>query len=124
MRDLAWATVKTEQPLLLIRSPMCIAFSAWQHMNNSNLDPAVTSNEHARGLSHFRFCCEVYAYQAAQGHYFLHKHPAQVTSWDAAEVKRILDLEGVGRAFGHQCQYGTQREGQPIKKPTGFMSNS
>ena len=103
---------------------MCTAFSAWQHINNSKRDPAVASKEYARGLSRLRFCCELYIYQVAQGRYFLHEYPAQATSWGTAEVKRILDLEDVDRAVGHQCQYGAQHEGQPIKKPTGFMSNS
>ena len=29
MRDRAWAQVCSEQPLLLIRTPVCTAFSAW-----------------------------------------------------------------------------------------------
>ena len=41
-----------------------------------------------------------------------------------SEVKRILDLEGVARTVGHQCQYSAVYHGNPIKKPTGFMSNS
>ena len=45
MRDRAWAKVKSEQPLLLIGSPMCTAFSAWQHINNSKRDLATTSKE-------------------------------------------------------------------------------
>ena len=34
-----------------------------------------------------------------------------------------MNLEGVGRVVGHQCQYGAESGGQPIKKPTGFMTN-
>ena len=124
MHTRAWAKIRSEQPLLLKGSPMCTAFSAWQHINNSKRDPAVTSKEYARGRSHLRFCCEPYDYQVAQGRYFLHEHPAQATSWGTAEVRRILDLEDVGRAVGHQCQHGAHHEGQPIKKPTGFMPNS
>ena len=124
MRDRAWAKIRSEQPLLLKGSPMCTTFSAWQYINNSKRDPAVTSKEYARGLSHLRFCCEFYDYQVVQGRYFLNEHPAQATSWGTAEVKRILDLEDVNRAVGHQCQYGAQHEGQPIKKPTGVMSSS
>jgi hypothetical protein len=54
-RDRTWDKI-TEQPLLLIGSPMCTAFSAWQHINNSKRDPAITSKEYERGLSHLRFC--------------------------------------------------------------------
>ena len=41
-----------------------------------------------------------------------------------AEVNRIMNLDNVDRAVGHKCQYGAEHDGQPIKKPTGFMSNS
>ena len=37
----AWAKVKSEEPLLLIGSPMCTAFSAWQYINNVKRDPEV-----------------------------------------------------------------------------------
>jgi hypothetical protein len=43
MRKRAWAKIEEEQPMLLIGSPMCTAFSAWQHINNSKRDPKVTS---------------------------------------------------------------------------------
>ena len=33
LRNRAWAKVKSEQPLILIGTPMCTAFSAWQHIN-------------------------------------------------------------------------------------------
>ena len=65
----------------------------------------------------------MYAYQVAHGRYFLHEHPAQATSWQTDIVKKIMNLEGVGRVVGHQCQYGAESGGQPIKKPTGFMTN-
>ena len=123
MRARAWAKVKSEEPLLLIGSPMCTAFSAWQHINNAKRDPAVVAKEYERGLRHLSFCCELYEYQARHGRYFLHEHPAQAMSWCTDVVKKIMNLEGVERTVGHQCQYGAQSDGQPIKKPTGFMSN-
>ena len=39
MRDRAWAKVKSEEPMLLIGSPMCMALSAWQYMNNQKRYP-------------------------------------------------------------------------------------
>ena len=72
MRSRAWARIKKEPLLLLIGSPMCTAFSAWQHINNmpGKRDPAIVAKEYARGLSHLRFCCELYAYQVRHGRYF------------------------------------------------------
>ena len=59
MRERAWAKIKKEQPTLLIGSPMCTAFSAWQYINNTERDPKAAADEKARGLRHLRFCCEL-----------------------------------------------------------------
>ena len=107
-----------------IGTPMCAAFSAWQFINNKKRDADIVEKEYAKGLRHLSFCCELYEYQVSQGRYFLHEHPAQATSWQTPLVKRILNLEDVHRTVGHQCQYGAEAKGCPIKKPTGFMSNS
>ena len=77
MRSRASFKIREEQPMLLIGSPMCTAFSAWQHINNSKRDHKVTSKEYARGLSHLKFCCELYEYQVAHGRYIIYEHPAQ-----------------------------------------------
>ena len=124
MRNRALAKIREEQPLLLIGSPMCTALSAWHHINSVKRDPAIVAKEYERGMRHLSFCCELYAYQVAHGHYFLHEHPAQAMSWGTDVVKKIMDLEGVDRAVGHQCQYCDESGGRPIEKPTGFMSNS
>ena len=87
---------------------MCTAFSAWQHINNSKRDPELTSEEYARGLSHFNFCCELYECRVAHGRSFLHEHPAQAMSWCTDEAKIIMNLEDVDRPVAHQCQYGAQ----------------
>ena len=77
MRQRAWAKVKSEEPLLLIGSPMCTAFSAWQYINNVKRDPEVVVKEQARGMRHLSICCELYEYQAAHGRYVLHEHPGR-----------------------------------------------
>ena len=123
MREQAWAKIKKEQPTLLIGSPMRTAFSAWHYINNTKRDPKVVAEEEARGLRHLSFCCELYEYQVSRGKCFLHEHPAHATSWYTEVVKRIMNLEGVERTLGHQCQYGAEYDGEPIKKPIGFMSN-
>ena len=63
MRSRVWSKIEEEQPMLLIGTPMCMAFSAGQHINNSKRDHKVTSKEYARGLSHLKVCCEFYEYQ-------------------------------------------------------------
>ena len=64
--------------------------------------------------------------QAGQARaYFLHEHPGFATSWFDLCVIRTLGLSGVSRIRADQCQLGLQSvEGDPIKKPTGSMSNA
>ena len=72
-----------------------------------------------------RFCCELYKLQAGAGRYFLQEHPANATSWQLAEVQKMLETNGVQRVVGDQCQYGQETgEGNPVKKPIGWLSNS
>ena len=111
--------------MLLIGSPMCTAFSAWQYINNKKRDPTIVSREYIRAMVHIRFSMELYEMQRAAGRYFLHEHPASAMSWAEEEVRRIAQMPGVEIAVGDQCQYNAQDTlGNPIRKPTKFMTNS
>ena len=67
----------------------------------------------------------MYAKQLDRGAYFLHEHPAGATSWKQACIQRLLARDGVDRVVADQCQHGQEIEdGDPLKKPTGFLSNS
>ena len=71
----------------------------------------------------------LYAEQAAAGRYFLHEHPSGALSWNLTAIKDLRELPGVVRVNADQCQYGATavsgtRRGVPIKKPTGFLTNS
>ena len=62
--------------------------------------------------------------QLKEGRLFLHEHPANATSWDEPCVLEVLQHVGVRRITADQCQLGQQASnGEPIRKPTGFMSN-
>jgi hypothetical protein len=67
MRERAWARIESEKPLLIIGTPMCTAFSAWQHINKLKRDPDIVSAEYKRGLSHLEFCCNIYEHQVRNG---------------------------------------------------------
>ena len=68
---------------------------------------------------------KLYARQMELGGYFLHEHPDTATSWQLPSVRALLARKGVGRVTGDQCQFGQEIDDrEPIKKPTGFMSNS
>ena len=78
-----------------------------------------------RARVHLEFCCKLYRKQLNRGCYFLHEHPRLATSWHEPAVQALLQTTGVGKVIADQCQLGQQTEqGDPLKKPTGFMSNA
>ena len=116
--------IELEKPMLLIGSPMCTAFSAWQRINNKKRNPDIVSREYVRAMIHIRFTMELYQLQHAAGRYFLHEHPAQASSWAEEIVRRTAAMEGVRIVVGDQCQFGAvDKVGGPIKKPTKIMLN-
>ena len=57
--------------------------------------------------------------------YLLHGHPAGATSWQLVCVKELLSHDQVERVNGDQCRYDQAgASGAPIRKATGWMSNS
>ena len=124
-RQKALAMVEEQEPMLLVGSPMCTAFSAWQKLNAHRRDPELVRKEFARAMVRLKFVCKLYAIQVAAGRYFLHDHPVAASSWKEQCVQEILRLPGVQRVNGDQCQFGQQTAaGSPVKKPTGWMSNA
>ena len=104
---------------------MCTAFSSWQHVNNKVRDPSVVKRERLAAIVHMDFSCRLYAQQIERGCYFLHEHPDGATSWDLPCLRKLVAMQGVKRITGDQCQMGRETEaGEPIRKRTGFVSNS
>ena len=127
MRAKARALVLSTRPLFVVGSPPCTPFSSWQHLNAARHGWSEQDIRRRRveGELHMRFCCEIYAMQLSAGRYFLHEQPASAASWTVPEILELLKDPRVQMTVGHQCQYGQQTSsGQPIKKPTGWMSNS
>ena len=114
-----------QHPRLLIGSPMRTAFSNIHNLNKAKRDPTIVEAEIEKARVHLRWCCRLYQKQIDRGGYFLHEHPRLATSWHEPEIKKILEQGGVSRVFADQCQLGQQTdEGDPLKKPTVFMSNA
>ena len=125
MRAKAETLLDAQKPAILIGSPMCTPFSNLQNLNNPKRDPNIVAAEKAAGRRHLEWCCHLYRKQVERGAYFLHEHPAFATSWSEPCVIRTLQMKGVSRVRADQCQLGQQTlDGDPVKKPTGFMSNS
>ena len=122
--------LRQAKPILLIGSPMCTAFSAWQQLNYAkSQDQEKMRRVHLQACVHLEFVAELYRDQLADGRYFLHEHPRSASSWDLDCMQRLQSTAGVDTVCGDQCQYGAEaphgpRKGDPVKKPTGFMSNS
>ena len=126
----ARAKFKEQKPYMLIGSPACTAFSTWMALNEAkSKDAAAVRRAKIRAIVHMDFVIELYYDQLADGRYFLHEHPQNATSWQLTQMKSLGEAQGVVRVNGDQCQYGAQiqrgsRKGDPIKKPTGFLTNS
>ena len=69
-----------EKPMLLIGSPMCTAFSAWQELNKHKRNPELIQKEWNKAMVHLNFVCELYKLQDEHGRYFLHEHPVGASS--------------------------------------------
>ena len=75
-------------------------------------------------VRHLEFVCHLYKFQLEAGRFFLHEHPHQADSWDELCVRKLLSSFGVEKIEMDQCQMGQKdKEGNPIRKPTRWMSN-
>ena len=117
--------VTEQEPMLIVGSPMCTAFSTWQYLNEHKGDPEKIKRAWNQAMIHMRFACEIYQMQVDAGRYFLHEHPAHATSWQQECVQKIMRQHGVQTVTSDQCQYGQKdMNGHPIRKPTRWMSNA
>ena len=113
--------LRRQKPELFIGTLMCTAFCTWQALNYANnSDKAALDRAYARATVHMEFVASLYAEQAASG---------RDSSWGLTAVKALQELPGVTRGNDDQCQFGATavsgaRRGGPVKKPTGFFTNS
>ena len=129
-REKAMKMVRDQRPYMLIGSPMCTAFCAWQALNAArSTDRSRMKLAYDRAVRHIEFTVELYREQHQGGRLFLHEQPQSATSWNLRCLKSLAEIPGVGRVVGDQCQFGAEVKngklrGSPVKKPTGFLSNS
>ncbi len=109
---------------------MCTHFCTWQHLNAAkSKDVVAMQRARTAAIVHMNFVAELYQEQMQDGRYFLHEHPLSATSWVLASIDRLGRHPDVTRVHGDRCQFGAEivsgpQRGQPIKKPTGFMTNA
>ena len=129
-RRRARAMIREQRPYVLIGSPMCTQFCTWQKLNEAkSSDKAAVRRAREAAIVHMNFVAELYEEQVQGGRYFVHEHPLWATSWELACISKIMEHPNVTRVRGDQCQFGAEiqsgpHKGQPIKKPSGFMTNA
>jgi hypothetical protein len=130
-RQKARRLIREQKPYMLIGSPECRQFSTWQALNSARCGGSGAAIRKAKeeATLHLNFVAELYNEQMDGDRYFLHEHPMWATSWSVPSIENVLRRQSVQRVQGDQCQYGAEiqrgkHKGQPILKPTGFMTNS
>jgi len=124
MRANARRRFDEQEPELLVGSPMCTAYSAWQRISRVR-SPIEYKKKLKEARVHLKFVRELYELQMGRGKLFLHEHPEQAGSWEEACIQKMLGMLGVSTTVLDQCQLGQRSsDGQPLKKPTHWMSNS
>ncbi len=129
-REKARQLLRQQKPYLLIGSPECKHFCTWFALNEArSTDAQAMRHARTRAVAHLEFVVSLYVEQLQGGRYFLHEHPQYATSWTERVMKELAEIKGVIRTNGDQCQFGAEvkhgpKTGQPVKKPTGFLTNS
>ena len=122
--------VREQEPYMLIGSPACKEFSTWQALNMAkSKDKEAMRRAKIAAIVHLDFVASLHEDQAEGGRYLLHEHPLGASSWEVPSIDRVLKRGDVERVHGDQCQYGAEvrhgpLKGDPIKTPTGFISNA
>ena len=121
--------LERDQPLLLLASPMCGAFSAMNNINYSKMKPKDIHTKLRAAMQHVRFALELCVRQYDAGRLFIFEHPATATSWSTEMMQQVLSMQGVLTAKFDFCTLGmktTDRRGEPVaaKKRTTVMTNS
>lgn len=125
----ALGKIRRDKPLFVIGSPPCARWCTWQRVNNVRKDPDEIRREPACARVHLEFAAQIHREQIEGRRFFLHEHPCSASSWSEPCISDIMDLTDVDRINADQCQYGQflqhgALKGQPVMKPTGFMSNA
>ena len=129
-REKARQLIRTSHAILLIGSPMCTAFSTWQRLNDArSTNMEARQQAYSEACQHIKFVASLYREQLDGGRYFLHEHTQFASSWQLPCMKELEKRTGVATVPADQCQFGATvpkgpDAGRPVKKPTGFMSNS
>ena len=102
-REEALQLVLKEQPMLLVLSPMCTAFSRWQSFNAHKRSKELVEQEWKKAMVHLNFACELMKVQLRAGRCFLYEHPLAASSWSQLCVQEVMRHPDVTWVHGDQC---------------------
>ena len=109
-----WRKLEEEDPIIVILSPPCTAFSQLQEWNfrKMSLEKAVAVVK--IGVYHLNLAAKIYV---------VFEQPKTARSWLEPPMQRLLQL-GFIRENCDMCEYGLKVDGNGLnKKPTGIMTN-
>lgn len=120
------ARCRDQATYLLTGSPGCKAFSTWQALSKrKSLTPDAYDRPKIAATLHMDFVSSLYLEQLESGRYFLNVHPLGTSSWSLISIQILMDMPGVQRVHGDQCQYGAEANNQrPVMEPKGSITNS
>ena len=101
--------IDREQPLVLIGSPPCVAFSQLQSLIP---DSDRKAKQLADGIKHMQFVARLYEKQIQAGRLFIHENPAHAKSWALPCIQKMLRKNGVEVVEADQCMFGLRTWGK------------
>ena len=122
----AWRRVQAEKPDLLVLCPPCGPFSMLQEWNYPRMSVEKAMWMLGEGVEHLAFSMELFQWQVMQGRWALFEHPSTSRAWSEECVQEVLQMPGVLKVTGDQCQFQLQvnPEEDLNRKSTSFMTNS
>lgn len=124
-RENAIRLVDSEDPELLVLSPMCDQFSQMNRINEARRDPQRRQAAWDTAIMHFRFAVRLCSLRHQRGKKFLLEQPWLAESWRERDCVKLQQEPGVRWVHGPQCAFGLQvsPDGRLSRKETGWLTN-
>ena len=123
-QEAALRLIREKQPVLVILSPPCTAFSRLRSLSNFKRNPDIVRQEEAEAIEHVRFSVLIARIQHRAGRGFLFEHPKGATSWSLPSLSQLRDEPGVHTINLDMCRFGLRTsQGLPALKPTMLLTN-
>ena len=120
-----WQVLRTQEPDLVVLSPVCRAFSVIMNSNWDKMEPQAAKSLQAEGLSMLHFCVQIAEFQISRNKHFLLEHPGGASSWQTHAMHWLLQQANVVRFLFDQCAVGLSVVPDTLsRKVTGIVANN